>query len=414
MAAAAAAAAAEGRKKNRGTDEDEDDSAFWGSLDTIGDMKNSPQPFEVRPFSSGSAVEEMFNFTKSEASFTQDESSSSPSSLFVHGNGSKSNSPSMEIMNTRAATTNSVTSAITELSQTDGSGSTSTMMLPFPFHGRPGLPHVDDFVPKCKLSYDHLRMMNNLEKKALILMKQIKAPKTMRIHEHDIEKVDIGSSSNASSSRLEYDSSMGDKIGSIDDEENSSNNDDHTSNTSRHSLSVRQIRFFLKYIQFFGEVDYKSNKYRGITYMDIETGLRMHARSMHAPHSGGGIEDTNDMLMAMFDDLLIQSKLKPTQWFQLHSMEVAGNERKLTKEMFTSNVRSMCREHNLPTWSDLEMRQLRLHLSLDGQTEPTLNGVLRAFRRYKTIPYEHIFNNIPSYPPFPYFLFSLYCYCYCC
>ena len=128
----------EGRMKKRGTDEDDDDIAFWGSVDTIGDMKNSPQPFEVRPFSSGSAVEEMFNFTKSEANFTHDESSSS---LFVHGHGgSKSNSPNMEILNTRAATTNSVTSAITELSQTDGSGSNPPMMLPFPFHGRPGLP----------------------------------------------------------------------------------------------------------------------------------------------------------------------------------------------------------------------------------------------------------------------------------
>ena len=284
---------------------------------------------------------------------------------------------------TTAATTNSVTSAITEFSQTDGSGSNPPMMLPFPFHGRPGLPHVDDFVAKCKLSYDHLRLMNNLEKKALILMKQIKAPNNTRILHYEEDKKEI-----ASSSSKPY--GNGDKVGFVDDEENSSNSDD---NTSRHSLSLRQIRFFLKYIQFFGEIDSKSSKYRGVTYTDIETGLRMYARSIHAPHGGGGIEDTNDLLMAMFDDLLTQSKLKPTQWFQLQSMEVAGNERKITKEMFTSNVRSMCRQHDLPIWTDLEMRQLRLHLSLDGQTEPTLNGVLRAFRRYRTvtIPFNTLF-----------------------
>ena len=381
-------ATVEGRMaKKHSSEEDEDDSAFWGPVDSIGDMnQNYAEPFEVRPFTSGSAVEEMFNFTKSEASFTQEESSSlSPSSLFVHGNESKSNSPNMEIMNTRAATTNSVTSAITELSQTDGSGSNPPMMLPFPFHGRPGLPHVDDFVAKCKLSYDHLRMMNNLEKKALILMKQIKAPKNPHIH-YDEHVNEIGGS--ASKSHVDNHSSMASgKNGFVDDDGNASNDDDQDPNTSQRALTVRQIRCFVQYIQFFGEIDHKSSKYRGITYTDIETSLRMYTRSIHAPHSGGGIEDTNDMLMAMFDDLLSQSKLKPAKWFQLHSMEVAGNERKITKELFTSNVRGMCREHNLPTWTDQEMRQLRLHLSLDGQTEPTLNGVLRAFRRYHhTIP----------------------------
>lgn len=280
------------------------------------------------------------------------------------------------MLNTRAATTNSITSAITELSH----DSNAPMAFPFPFHGRPGLPHVDDFVAKCKLSYDHLRMMNMYEKKAMFLKAQLKAPEA-------VNSTGYANDNSPGPYAQQHRSSLVLKKQVRPRDTSQERQDDGSSmHSSLSSVSIRQVRLFIKYIHFFGEGDSVSAQYAGITYSDIETALRMHTRRKAAESKG--IEETSDLLMAIFEDILTKADLTTAQWFQCNCVQVAGNASKLTKELFNRSIRAMCREQDIPVLTDQELRQLRLHLSTDGETEPTMSGVLRAFRRYNAMGEE--------------------------
>ena len=348
--------------------DEDDDEVFWSAQDE----ENDDNDIVIRPFSSDSAAHEMFNFTGE-----TDEN--------VVGRREPMTNHDDDMLLQRAATTNSVASAISNLSQ--NSQNAPPMTLPFPFPGRPNLPHVDDFVAKSKLGYDHLRLMNNFEKKAAYLKGKLDPPPSSS------SIPPIPTSKNVSfprgilpeknsSQHAAYDSSSLEYYKPIELRESMGS----PGHTQQSSLSYRQIRLFIQYIQFFGEIDVRSSKYQGITYSDIETALRMHTRSTSPLQDGK--DDTNDLLMAAFDDLLLKARLTSTQWFQSHCMQVAGNEPKLTKELFNANIRRMCQKEELPVWTNHDMRQLRLHLSLDGQTEPTMNGVLRAFRRYHAMSEE--------------------------
>ena len=332
-----------------------------GDLDD--ELEGAP-PFVVRPFTSESAAASMFNYHPDEGSMSSGGLDSDP------------------VVHTRAATTSSIASAMTEMSVPPvfaghGMGSSSsshmgsaigssghTSSLPFPFPNRPGLPHVDDFVPKSKLAYDHMRMMSGYEKKAAFAKKGVNFPGDVHQPPHFLP---------IKTGMVVAPGSAPGGLGS-------------PSYGNLSTLTERQVYLFIEYIQFFGEVDAQSSAYRGITYADIETALRQHTRTTLALEEG--TDDPTALLMAAFDDLLKRSKLTPTSWFQRNSMQKAGNEPKLTKELFCQSIRGMCREHLLPAWTNHDMRQLRLHLSVDGQTEPTMSGVLRAFRRYHALGEE--------------------------
>ena len=346
---------------------------FWAQQ-SDGDDDN----IVIRPFSSDSAAHEMWNFTGND----EQQADFKDENILGGGGGQMTND---DMFRQRAATTNSVASAISNLSQNSTS---APMTLPFPFPGRPNLPHVDDFVAKSKLGYDHLRLMNNMEKKAAYLKGKINPPPS-------ISQIPLSKNvtfprgllpEKISSQQSPFDSHTLEYYKAIDLRESVGSPGGSPGQTQQSSLSYRQVRLFIQYIQFFGEIDVRSSKYQGITYSDIETALRMHTRSTSPLQDGK--DDTNDLLMAAFDDLLVKAGLTSTAWFQSHCMQVAGNEPKLTKELFNANIRRMCRKERLPIWTNHDMRQLRLHLSLDGQTEPTMNGVLRAFRRYHAMSEE--------------------------
>jgi len=372
-----------------GTNQDGSDDALDGA-----------PPFVVRPFTSESAAAAMFSFAPPPQ--TDDGSMSSEGVDFADSDGGA-------VVHTRAATTSSIASAITETSappvfvgsgagygghvvgssggQWGSSGSSSSSgvnmggdgstggHLPFPFPNRPALPHVDDFVPKSKLQYDHLRMMSGYEKKAAFAKKGVNFPSDLPHTQHPQH-----------AQHEQHPHMWHVKSGSVTAPGSAATGLGSPSYGHLSTLTERQVYLFIDYIQFFGEVDARSSHYRGITYADIETALRQHTRTTIALQEG--TDDPTELLMAAFDDLLQRSKLTPTTWFQRNSMQKAGNEPKLTKELFCQSIRGMCREHFLPAWTNLDMRQLRLHLSVDGQTEPTMGGVLRAFRRYHALGEE--------------------------
>lgn len=313
------------------------------------------QSFYVRPFTSGSAVEEMFSFAQKDAG----------EGISLSSSGEDGFLDEEQAYDFRGATSNSIASAITELSQHSPNAMPTTFPLPSRFNDRPGLPHVDEFVNKSKLGYDHLRMMTLFEKKAAFLKARLKAPKSVNF----IGPESVADPLGGGGSYFH----MGSGVGS-------------PSVGNYSTLSIKQVRLFIKCIQYFGEIDPNSDKYHGMTYTDVETALRMHARSTSVLQEGK--DDPTELLMAAFEDLLIKVEQAPTQWFQINCMQVAGNEPKMTKEMFHTNVRKMCRLCGLPEWTNHDMRQLRLHLSRDGETEPTMNGVLRAFRRYNAMTEE--------------------------
>ena len=371
----------------------EEDEDVWGSADDVDESRDTAPswaPFQVRPFSSGSAVEEMFNFSKYEAGNGSDNGALAGGGSGLGGVGGGAglgghtamSSPSMEMLNTRAATTNSATSAITDLSAAE-SASSPAMSLPFPFHGRPKLPHVDVFVPKVKLSYDHLRMMNMYEKKALVLKMQLKAPAAASAA--SLAAVSSKAASHASYASESADTATG--YGALR-KHGPGHADTFDADPTASSMDIRQILKFIDYIQFFGEQDRNSEGYRGITYPDLETAFHMHSRGTLDPTYTR--DDTMDLLMVAFEDLLQKRGWTPTEWFQRNKMEVAGNEPKLSKELFNRSIRRMCRKRGLPPWINQDMRQLRLHLSVPGSDEPTLPGILRAFRLFHAMHEEKV------------------------
>ena len=298
---------------------------------------NASAPFEVRPFSSSSAADELFNFTTVESNNEVDDSIDSDRS---------------NVIITRAATTNSITSAVTDFSQNSNSAS-----LPFPFYERPLLPGVDDFVMRSKLGYDHIRMMAMYEKKAMaskVIPLKSMIPSDMK---------SIGSQTKSNIHKASLTS-----VEEIVDPEL--------------LLNREQLSLFVKYVQFYGEEDRNSRYYKGISLADVEAAMRMHSRTTSVASRKYEHVYAQELLMAAFDDLLEKLDISYQTWFHTYSMKVAGNEPKITIPTFNKSIRWMCEDTSVPQWTNPDLRLLRLNFCVEGQTEPTMPGIQRAYRKF--------------------------------
>ena len=254
--------------------------------------------------------------------------------------------------------------------------SSNISTIPFPFYNRPELPHVDEFIQKNNLRYINLRVQNMQEHNA----------KTMNRHCHitgdaicsDWNKVDVLSPSIATrklrviKSRVPSTCLM----------------DSHQSDAA---LSTHQTKLFVDYVLLLIEDGKGKGKIplslsstasvaKGIFYHDIVTALRMHVRDTNK--HGDKMDYIEDLLMASFDDLLFRSKLNHVQWFDASSQIIIGGENQMNTLMFNKSVRYMCEEHGLPLWTNCDLKVLRLHMSLEGETYLNIRGVKWAFRKF--------------------------------
>ena len=140
--------------------------------------------------------------------------------------------------------------------------------------------------------------------------------------------------------------------------------------------------FFLFFTLFlpFSLFPLSGKRFEGISYPDMVNALRMHART--ASKYGQGVDYTQELLMASFDDLLFRSNHSHIEWFDASCQGVAGGEYKMTTLMFNKSIRNMCEQHGLPHWSNSDLKVLRLHMSPEGEYEPNLHGVMRAVRLF--------------------------------
>eukprot|EP00596_Hydrurales_sp_CCMP1899_P001198 CAMPEP_0119034132 /NCGR_PEP_ID=MMETSP1177-20130426/1164_1 /TAXON_ID=2985 /ORGANISM="Ochromonas sp, Strain CCMP1899" /LENGTH=304 /DNA_ID=CAMNT_0006991375 /DNA_START=99 /DNA_END=1010 /DNA_ORIENTATION=+ len=280
----------------------DDDNDVWGSSNVVMQGLTELSPIEVNPFS-GNFADELFNFT--------DESTN------------------LESRDERSANT-TTSSVLTENSVHSG------MTLPFPFHNRPLLPHVDEFIQKDKLHYNHLRLLNMYERKSRLMNPHepcIKKP----IDDDVKRKEDKDNKSRLDSlSRRSYDTI---EAFAMDDE--SFLDDDDLSNT--------QIKEFVKYIISVTEGDEPHTESRiGVTFKNMKTALRMHTRN--TSKFDDGRDYLQELLMASFNDLLCRSDINYLEWFNMNSIGLEDFDRRMNALLFNKSIRKMCEEHYLPGW----------------------------------------------------------------
>ena len=254
--------------------------------------------------------------------------------------------------------------------------SSNISTFPFPFYNRPELPHVDEFIQKNNLHYINLRVQNMQEHNA----------KTMNRHCHitgdaicsDWNKADVLSPS-IGTRKLRVIKSQVPSTCLID------------SHQSDAALSTHQTKLFVEYVLLLMEDGKGKGKIplsfsstasvaKGIFYHDIVTALRMHVRNTNK--HGDKMDYIEDLLMASFDDLLFRSKRTHIQWFEASSQIIIGGDNQMNTLMFNKSIRNMCEEHGLPLWTNCDLKVLRLHMCLEGETYLNIRGVMWAFRKF--------------------------------
>lgn len=252
----------------------DDDNDIWGSSNIVMQGMTELSPLNINPFS-GDFADELFNFT--------DEATN------------------LEAREERSANT-TTSSVLTENSVRTKS------TIPFPFHDRPALPHVDEFVQKDKLHYNHLRLLNMYERKSRLM--NPKDPCVKKTMDEDIKKKaekDIEKSRLDSLTRRSYDTI---ETFVMDDESFLDDNDD---------LSNTQIKQFVKYIISVTGNDEPHPELRvGVTFKNMKTALRMHTRN--TSKFDDGRDYLQELLMASFNDLLCRSDIRYIEWFNMNCL----------------------------------------------------------------------------------------------
>ena len=262
--------------------------------------------------------------------------------------------------------------------------SSNISTIPFPFYDRPELPHVDEFILKNNLHYSNIRSQNMQEHNAKTMNRYCHI--TGDIISTDWNKIDVLSPSIGKRKLRVTKSQM--HLTCLEDS--------HQSDTT---LSTHQIKLFVEYVLLLmedGKCRGKSALYlsgtasavKGIYYHDIVTALRMHVRNTNK--HGDRMDYIEDLLMASFDDLLVRSNLTHIQWFEACSQSIIGGDNQMNTLTFNRSIRNICEEHGLPLWTNSDLKVLRLHMSLEGESYLSIRGIMWAFRKFRSTNEEKV------------------------